>query len=697
MNVLNCLQHAEQNGMFLPEKSNHVKPLYNCDPFEKEISTLSDDLESIWKDAYEKRRDAWKKKVVESGHDYIQSEHVNATNINESNLIQDGHVFQADTEIPHMEPQIGRNLPVSNVDHNIDISQLVTNWNLNREQTRAFKIIAEHSLIEKPAPLRMFIGGCAGTGKSRVIKALNDFFLARNQSRRFRLASYMGVAAKNISGMTLHAALNLGCRNRSKKTQLKGARDRIAMWDGVDYLFIDEVSMIGCRFLCQISEALTEAKGNTNPFGNINIIFAGDFAQLGPVGDSRLFSHVDTNNIARSNSTHGQKIMFGKLLWLSITTVVILTEIMRQSGPENVPFIQSLDRLRTGNCTDSDYDLLNTRVLQNAHENLHSPEWKRAPIIVSDNATKDALNTKLAAKFAADTGQQLQWYYSTDKRAGKTLTDPQLKETLQQLHSGQTNYRLGKIPLVKGMPVLINQNFDVEGGIVNGSTGTVESVRYTIDENGDHHLTSCTVLVPDCTNDALPHLEPHHIPILEDTVDMTFIHPFSKKKCTIHRSQVPILPAFAMTVHKAQGQSLSNVIIDIESCSGTELPYVMVSRATSLAGLLILRPFQKNKIRCRQSQDSRNEFRRLQSLALETMKAHRTEDECEQTTPLLSDDVEKFPTVNCHCGNPQNDTNFSSGEQHASTSVQSRSNKRKVTEISPGMKANNLQRKRTRF
>ena len=336
------------------------------------------------------------------------------------------------------------------------------------------------------------------------------------------------------------------------------------MWEGVDYLFIDEVSMIGGRFLTQISEALTEAKGNTNAFGNINIIFAGDFAQLGPVGDSRLFSHVDTGNIAQSNSIQGQKIMFGKLLWLSITTVVILTEIMRQSGPENMPFIQSLSHLRTGNCTKSDYDLFNTRVLENAEENIYTSNWKKAPIIVSDNATKDALNMKLAAKFAIETGQQLEWYYAIDKRAGKILTDPQLKTILQQLHSGQTAYRLGKIPLVKGMPVLINQNFDVEGGIVNGSTGTIESIRYIIDKNGERHLVSCTVQVKDCTNDALPHLEPHHIPILEDTVEMTFTHPFSKQKCTIHRTQVPILLAFAITVYKAQGQTLTNVIVDLE-------------------------------------------------------------------------------------------------------------------------------------
>ncbi|KAJ6621962.1 hypothetical protein B0H10DRAFT_2015445 [Mycena sp. CBHHK59/15] len=58
----------------------------------------------------------------------------------------------------------------------------------------------------------MFLGGPGGTGKSRVLNALTNFFTRRSQERRFRLASYTGagVAARNVSGMTLHAALNLG-------------------------------------------------------------------------------------------------------------------------------------------------------------------------------------------------------------------------------------------------------------------------------------------------------------------------------------------------------------------------------------------------------------------------------------------------------------------------------------------------------
>src|SRR6202167_5053235 len=87
---------------------------------------------------------------------------------------------------------------------------------------------------------------------------------------------------------------------------------------------------------------------------------------------------------------------------------------------------------------------------------------------------------------------------------------------------------------------------------------------------------------------------------------MRFVHPYSHKMCTIKRTQVPVMPAFAMTAHKAQGQSMDRAIIDLESCSGTESPHVMISRVRSLSGLRLLRPFNIAKIQCRQSEDSRS-------------------------------------------------------------------------------------------
>ncbi|KAJ3836601.1 hypothetical protein F5878DRAFT_508778, partial [Lentinula raphanica] len=69
-----------------------------------------------------------------------------------------------------------------------------------------------------------------------------------------------------------------------------------------------------------------------------------------------------------------------------------------------------------------------------------------------------------------------------------------------------------------------------------------------------------------------------------------------------------------MTAHKSQGGTFNRVVIDLESCMGTERPYVMISRVKSLEGLLILRPFGKGKITCHQSQEVRSELNRLNNL-----------------------------------------------------------------------------------
>ncbi|KAJ7154990.1 hypothetical protein C8R43DRAFT_864652, partial [Mycena crocata] len=172
--------------------------------------------------------------------------------------------------------------------------------------------------------------------------------------------------------------------------------------------------MVGCSMLYDISRALSEAKGNDLAFGGINLVFAGDFAQLPPVGQARLYAHLDKKSIAKAATRAGQKVVFGKLLWLSVRTVVLLTENMRQTGTENLPFVDLLSRLRDGRCTTADYELLQTRLARNVDINWRGDQWNTAPVIVAENAMKDALNTRMAHDFAAATGQPLHYYYCVD-------------------------------------------------------------------------------------------------------------------------------------------------------------------------------------------------------------------------------------------------------------------------------------------
>ena len=133
----------------------------------------------------------------------------------------------------------------------------------------------------------------------------------------------------------------------------------------------------------------------------------------------------------------------------------------------------------------------------------------------------------------------LHWYHAIDTHQHNIVTDPTLNAYLEKLNSGVTNQQLGKIPLVIigywviGMPVMIAQNYDVENGIVNGCTGILKKIRYQKNAQGIRYATSCVVESSTITGAPLPTLELHQAVVLQDTINMTFRHPHSGKKCTI--------------------------------------------------------------------------------------------------------------------------------------------------------------------
>ena len=604
-----CIGRLTEAGFFLSTPEAGDTSQNNNELEEFKVTDLEDDnLEDEWRDTYERRKAAWKQETSRTEEEEVKggSEMVGVSSVDGVN---------EDIEMVDLrEVEEGREL----VDDGATIMRLlVEKWTLNKEQKRAFDMVASHSLQEKPCQLLMYLGGPGGTGKSRVVNALRDFFEVRGQTRRFRLSSYTGVAARNIGGATLHSLLQMNESGRGISAKTK--RDLAAMWEGVDYLFIDEVSMLGCEMLHNVSHALTEATGHTAAFGKINVILAGDFAQSPPIGDTRLYKDINTTTSNASATNRAQGKVLGRLLWLAFDKVVILHESMRQSGSENAKFVELLTRLRDGVCNENDQEILSGRILQRATLEKAGSEWCFAPVIVTNNATRDEINRRAAEAFALRKGRDLHWYHAIDSHRKVVIKDASLIEKLEGQNSGQTKHRLRTIPLVIGMPVVINQNFDVSAGVVNGSQGTLRKVRYFTDTEGRRHLRSCVVEIPNSEDVEIPHLPKHHFPVLPDTTDLKFEHGGSHKKLTIKRKQVPIEPGFAMTVHKAQGQTMPRVIVDLEGCFGTEQPYVMISRATSLDGLLVLREFNANQIKKRRSEDLRKEFARLLVLKWKTI------------------------------------------------------------------------------
>ncbi|KAG1839847.1 hypothetical protein C8R48DRAFT_621415 [Suillus tomentosus] len=114
-------------------------------------------------------------------------------------------------------------------------------------------------------------------------------------------------------------------------------------------------------------------------------------------------------------TVQGQNALFGKLLWLSVSTVVILTASMRQRGTANSPFVELLSRLRRGTCTEEDFETLNTRLLSNVHPDWKTGEWLDAPVIVPTNEVKDAINVQATLAYAKRVGKEVYWYECLDK------------------------------------------------------------------------------------------------------------------------------------------------------------------------------------------------------------------------------------------------------------------------------------------
>lgn len=646
-NIAECL-----NALSLSHLSSHIRSstdsLVTAD---RDLNNLVNFTEAtdvaqigLWKAYYTARRKSAKLTLQEEGtttRPLNHALHPSITGLDNLNL--------------HLDASNSSNSPISSENANIEnparmpvtlesLSSVISNhWTLNVDQKRAFNIVANHATdTNSTAPLTMILSGPAGSGKSQVINALRHFFHARHEKRRFRVASFMGIAANNVSGLTLHAALNISNNNARRANDSSATEELMYMWSGVDYLFIDEVSMISCEFLFKISEILCRATGRKEPFGGISVIFAGDLAQLPPVAETRLHAYVNPSHLAATD--RGQQRLKGKLLWLSISTVVVLHRINRQSGAENARFVELLNRLRLGECNASDFHLLQNRIVS---ATLNVSQWNLplsniVPVIVTDNTTKDAINSDLAAAFAARTGQTLHNYWAVDSMNGATITDPALLQIIDLLHSGKTSGRLKRLPLVIGMPVMVTTNIDVNGGIVNGSIGTIRSIHFTYLPGGERAISHCIVHIPTAQAPQMSGLGPHEYPILADTVSVTFRGTNSKQTLSFRRTQVPLIPAFAMTAHKSQGQTLNKAVVDLASCHGTEAPYVMISRVRRLEDLLILRPFPIARIKCRMSEDSRREQDRLQYHNLATTIDYGDPEEQPTATVALQNWRKKY-------------------------------------------------------
>ncbi len=152
------------------------------------------------------------------------------------------------------------------------VDNVVTHYRLNEDQERAFRIVANHVTSENSEQLKMYLAGMGGTGKSQVIKALIKLFNDRKESHKFLVTAPTGSASALLGGSTYHSVLGIkGIDEHDYDNANNHARVRTNL-AGVEYLFLDEVSMLSCLDMYKISSQLAKSIGNKEDmFGGINI------------------------------------------------------------------------------------------------------------------------------------------------------------------------------------------------------------------------------------------------------------------------------------------------------------------------------------------------------------------------------------------------------------------------------------------
>ena len=511
-------------------------------------------------------------------------------------------------------------------------------FKLNLEQERAFRIVANHATIDNPTQLKMYLGGMGGTGKSQVLKALIEFFKERNESHRIMILAPTGSAAALLNGSTYHSVLNIGSegnRTRNEQTSQRNVCERLG---GVDYIFLDEISMVACHELYQISASLAKARNMTEiPFGGLNMIFAGDFAQLKPVFGSPLYSQTVGTSIDAAMSVRSQQSAIGKVLWHQITTVVILRQNMRQNvqSANDAKFRRALENMRYAQCTKEDIDFLKTLIAgRNANQpNIAQKRYRNVSIITELNSQKDQLNKLGSLRFAKDTDQKLTDFYSDDELGEdidpSTLTSvrkknkksipstkkqlsPDMQDALWNLRHSASEHIPGKLSLCIGLPVMIRNNDATELCITKGQEGHIVGWKSGIGSKGQVVLDTLFVkLDHPAKNINIEGLPENVVPLMKikKSVKCTFPNGVSIPVC---RSQVHVLPNFAMTVYSSQGKTRPNNVVILNSCRDHLSYYTALSRSSTAEGTVIIQGFNPSKITCGASGYLRQEFRELE-------------------------------------------------------------------------------------
>jgi hypothetical protein len=436
--------------------------------------------------------------------------------------------------------------------------------------------------------------GSAGAGKSWVIDKYQEIihgFQGRLESegRHLEVAvtASTGAAAALIFGRTIHSWSGLGIsvdefdedklHNREKRVWLN-AKKRIR---DTDVLIVDEVSMLPAYFLSNLDRACRKAKGKSDvPFGGLQVVLVGDFLQLPPVNTNQLDSEgklVDGGYCFHARDVNGHKIFSSggfRFCYLDRT---------RRSSDSRLNDL--LNGIRDGKNIDE------LRALIYPRFHVTPDKGKVYTRLRTFNRSVDNYNQ---SKLDALPGMH---HFYPLKRSG----DPD--DCKEIINSG----KLKPLELKTGAVVMLTLN-GIVNGYVNGSMGEVVELSEEPDGLGrkipiikvrmnslpsDMQVIDTSTMTDEMSRDmrtvtiGYAHAKKTHIEVRKDVDDNGGLTLKEVEIVDATVGYVPLRLAWAITVHKSQGQTLDGAVINLSTCFQKGLGYVALSRCKSIDDVIM--------------------------------------------------------------------------------------------------------------
>ena len=389
----------------------------------------------------------------------------------------------------------------------------------------------------------VLLHGRAGTGKTTLIHGL------KKEGLRHVVVAPTGIAALNAGGQTIHNFFRIPPRivNLEDITPKKRLS---SILHGIDIIVIDEISMVRADLLDVIDKTLRVNLDPEMPFGGKKLLLVGDFLQLPPVveeTDAPILRHRGY----QYTHAFGAKCLFTR----QQVRLIELSTVYRQSDPE---FLELLHNVRNGHKLDDTVRRLNLRC-HRQHRNAAMP--------ITLTARKKAALDYNRQGLAALPGNPTRFL--------GTIEDD-FRVTRDKLPAPED------LDLKKGARILMVKN-DPEHRWVNGNLGTVSRLSESaiwVRLDGSSSETE----VHQATWESIE----YHYDRMTQRVNPVVVGTYT---------QFPIVPAWAMTIHKAQGLTLDDLRIDLGAGSFSPgQTYVALSRARSLDGLSFTQPLRVSDV-----------------------------------------------------------------------------------------------------